>query len=177
MRKAILVAMLCIIACLPTYAQENPHILTLSPAGLVTKLRIKYETPLAPSLTLGGTASFYHTMFKGTQLACNIRLYPGGQAPKGFYLQGKTVGGIHAVNVMNPFTSREEREASTSIGGGLGVGYQFVFSADIVIDLGIGLKFMTPLRLATDSTWHNLSYYYYGPGSLLDGIIAIGFAF
>lgn len=182
------------------FAQENHEFKSvwgISPLRLWDGLRIKYERVLTPQVTYGGMLTGYYgrsgyfgSTTPGVKLAPVARFYFKGTAPEGFYAQGKIAGGIFQKNATHypghgeaPAVDEKE-QTFTSFGGGLAGGYQLLWGKDNrwSIDVNIGVKYMSdmPHRTFGDADHRfidhtRLDWYIYGPGSIIDGLVSIGY--
>lgn len=169
MKKVFLMLALTLLTC-GVFAQEDQeyqNLVSISPFRLWNGLRVKYERPLNNKVTYGGIVTYYYGRFPGIQVAPIARLYFKGNAPAGFYAQGKVVGGYYS------------RPASfASFGGGAALGYQVLRgkSKRWTIDMNLGIKAITfDDGGVTDSS--RRTWYLTGPGSIVDGLISIGYRF
>ncbi|OFX41276.1 MAG: hypothetical protein A2X08_01685 [Bacteroidetes bacterium GWA2_32_17] len=180
-----------------TIAQTQ--VITFAPMGLVNKFRMKYENVLNENMTVGTYFNAYYMIFKGVRFDPFFRLYPTGNAPKGFYIQVKAVVGyfnsdfaydysydtqISGKDTTITLTENQKKSFST-YGGGIGIGYQFlVGKGQMPIDLFLGFqysKFTAPQTAVYNSktytTSDDLIWYFTGPGSFLNCNFGIGFSF
>lgn len=190
--KLIIIVSLFVIS-LSVCAQTQ--VITFAPLGFINKFRAKYEKPLNDNLSVGTYLNAYYAVFKGVRLDPFARLYPGGKAPKGFYLQGKLVVGYfnskieyeyEQITPTDTLTLKEPQWKSfPTFGGGLGLGYQFLIGkSEFPIDLYLGFqysKFTAPQSIIKDNmryeTLDDALWYLTGPGSLLNMNFGIGFSF
>ena len=168
MKKAFLVVVLSIVS-LGMFAQEAQnfrHIVGISPFQLGSGIRVKYETPLNNRFTVGGVLTYYYGSFPGVHLAPQGRFFFRSNAPDGLYAQGRIIAGYHF-----------DTEINTTFGAGLALGYQVFFgrSNRLFLDFNVGARFMTPV--ASDMDVLGLTWYLWGPGSIIDGLFSIGYRF
>lgn len=159
--------------------------------GVVTKLRIKYESALNTQLSTGSYFNLYYIFYRGLRVDPFIRLYPNGKAPKGLFLQGKAVAGYFNKNIDymyiagNDSIHHKKNTSFFSYGAGLGIGYQFIFKrSHKPLELFLGFqysKYTAPKTIFIDNkeyyTNDDLFWYVYGPGSFLNANFGIGFTF
>ena len=171
------------------------QVITFAPLGFWNKLRVKYEKPLNDNLSAGIYLNAYYAVFKGVRLDPFVRLYPGGKAPKGFYLQGKLVAGYFNSKIEYEYEQITPTDTVTleeyqwksfpTFGGGLGLGYQFLIGkSEFPIDLYLGFqysKFTAPTSVVVNNikyeTLDDALWYFTGPGSFLNMNFGIGFSF
>lgn len=187
-KQTILLLMLSIL-CVTTFAQKN--VVTFAPMGFVDKIRIKYERNLNENISAGAYFNAYYMFFKGFRLDPIVRLYPTGNAPKGFYIQVKAVVGYFNSKMDYTYESVTDTLSITSqrsfptYGAGLGIGYQFlVGKGEMPIDLFLGFqysKFTATQTIYKDgfeyTTADDVLWYFTGPGSFLNANFGIGFSF
>jgi hypothetical protein len=153
------------------------HLVGVSPFTLWHGLRLKYEAVLTPKMTLGGTLTgYYGGSFPGGQLAPLARFYFKGNAPEGFYAQAKIVGGYHSFTGKE-ISGEESKKGFMAYGGGIAAGYQLLWgkSDKWSLDFNLGAKFVLNNNeggLASGASWVLL-----GPGSIVDGMVSIGYRF
>jgi hypothetical protein len=160
------------------------HIVGVSPFTLWHGVRVKYENVLTQKLTVGGTLTGYYGTFPGVQIAPAVRFYFKGNAPEGFYAQAKIVGGYHShtytTSLVEQVFGGEEEETFTtrfdSYGGGVAAGYQLLWGKNDkwTMDFNLGLKFATG---NPGSVSGFLGWGLAGPGSIVDGLVSIGYRF
>jgi hypothetical protein len=188
MRKCLLLFL--ILGSFSAFGQSANHVFTVSPFGTINKVRVKYEKPLSNSFSLGTFVSGYYGAFRGVQVAPIVRAYLSGDAPSGFYLQGKALASFHTrvySAVINGTEITSDPHSFSSYGGGFGIGYQVLLGKkkNISLDFGIGAKLMTAVPSpgkddgfdAFTEGLDNFTFFTVGPGSFFDGLIAIGIAF
>jgi hypothetical protein len=152
---------------------------------------MKYERSLNENISAGSYINVYYAFFKGVRFDPFVRIYPIGNAPKGFYIQGKAVVGFFNSNMDYSFKSVNDTislkvfKSFPTYGAGLGIGYQFlVGKGEMPIDLFLGFqysKFTAPQTVIKDgvecSTADDVIWYFTGPGSFLNANFGIGFSF
>lgn len=182
--------MMTCVCCFSVFGQavEKNHVgesvVGISPVRLWNGLRIKYEFVFSEKLTFGGTGTYYYGMYPGFQIAPTGRYYLKNNAPEGLYLQGKIVGGYYKTDW---YTSEGEdtTKSFTNFGLGAAVGYQMLWgkNSQWSLDLNIGVKFVGNVPKWEDdeygfaSALDNATWYSTGPGSILDGLVSIGYRF
>lgn len=173
---------------------EKKHILTISPAGLVNKLRLKYEYQLKDKVSTGTFFSFRYANTSGFSIDPFVRYYFGAEAPEGLYLQGKLLFSSYT----REFDYYEEEgdwttgylftkeQSFFNFGLGFGLGYQWVTGKkdNVVADVAIGIKIQTLPASVSEVTINGqtgylatVDWYTTGPGSIFDGLLAVGIAF
>ena len=167
------------------------NIITVSPLGIVNKVRVKYERALDKNFSIGTFLSYYYRRYNGLQIAPIGRFYFNNEAPNGFYIQLKALFSMHRrtftfPNPLNGGTLYQYQHDFISYGGGFGLGYQILAGKNnnIVIDLGIGGKYMAVNKpdgnVLVGNVYNaidNAIYYTTGPGSIFDGHVGVGIAF
>jgi hypothetical protein len=181
---------------------EFKHLVGVSPFALWHGLRVKYENVLVPKLTVGGVLTgYYGGVCPGVQLAPIGRFYFKGNAPEGFYAQAKIVSGIYFDNVSVYNTDSGEnvdkKYSFTSFGGGIAAGYQILWGRNDKwsVDINLGFKLVGPpkdYKLKDNETYDDgpsgyersfdkigtgLGWILWGPGSIVDGLVSIGYRF
>jgi hypothetical protein len=159
-RSNFFALMLFIFATTGLYAQKN--VVKLNPLSLfILTGNGQYERVLHPNLSLSlgafGTGARFDLLhlakvgYSGWGLTPELRYYPKGLAPNGFYVgayfraQFYRAYGSAAVNIRNPSTGetiggRAEFLATVNgLGGGALIGYQFIIAKRVSIDLFLGL--------------------------------------
>jgi hypothetical protein len=162
--------------------QEFKSVLGISPISLYNKVRIKYEGVLSPKLTVGGTVTGYYGSFPGGQIAPLARFYFKANAPEGFYAQAKAVAGYysHILGIGDDHGDNDdyistEKAKGMSFGGGIALGYQLFWGSNDrwSIDVNVGAKFTTlPFKGLSGLEW-----ILWGPGSIIDGLVSVGYRF
>ena len=207
MKKVTLLLLLSTLS-LSVIAQEKQdfkNIIGISPLQLFNGVRIKYERTLNEKITYGGILTGYYPnpafhSYTGVQIAPTIRGFFKENAPKGFYVQAKILGGIYsAENTIEiydkPYSPDYERiyiksedriKKFASFGVGMAIGFQTVWGEKkrMILDMNLGLKYMgnSPSPKLKDNeerfpdTKH-LNWYVFGPASIVDGLISIGYRF
>ena len=179
MKKVLLVLMLSAVS-LSMFAQEPRefrHIVGLSPFQLLSGVRVKYETPLNDRFSVGGLATFYYGNFPGFQLAPQARFFFRENAPEGFYAQAKLVAGFHSLRNAYPSVN------FSSFGAGVALGYQVFFGRDRrwTFDVNLGLKGVggppSQANEWAEDAVNTTVWFLTGPGSIIDGLISIGYRF
>jgi hypothetical protein len=202
MKKYFLLLMLTMLTC-GISAQENQefkNVVSVSPFRIWNGLRIKYERPLNEKLTYGGILTGYYGSYPGVQLAPIARYYFKGSAPEGFYAQAKIVGGFYSRSISvdiydrpydgllgraNHIGEEDRTQTFTSFGVGIAAGYQLFWGKNnrwsIDINLGVKLTNAIPDPTLKDNenviSIDNAAWLLTGPGSIVDGLISIGYRF
>jgi hypothetical protein len=206
MKKISLFMVVCLFS-LSLFAQteekqtkEFNSVVSVSPFRLLTGLRIKYERVLTPKITYGGILTGYYGSYPGVQLAPIARYYFKEKAPEGFYAQVKIAAGFFQSSYSDvvldsngvPQNEYEDKKQSfTNFGAGIAAGYQLLWGKNNKwsIDINLGVKFVgnvpKPELYADDwisqsgveSAVDNTVWYFTGPGSIVDGLISIGYRF
>lgn len=188
MKKIILTA--TAVFAISFASAQDRNIVTLSPLGFVNKVKFKYEHSLNDKISVGSFASMYYGLFPGLQIAPFGRYYFGEESPVGVYLQAKLLAGFHKYQYENYDYNLATGEINysdksfTSVGGGLGIGYQILTgrNKNIAIDVAIGFKLMTPPP-SQSNTLNYIDvvdtglYSTTGPGSFYDGLLSLGLSF
>ena len=166
-------------------SQRKSSILGVSPIRLWSGLRLKYERPINDKITYGGILTGYYGSYPGIQLAPIGRFYFKAKAPEGFYAQAKIVGGYFQANYTSKYG--DKKQSFTNFGGGIALGYQLLWGKDNkwTIDINLGVKVVgnVPQPPDNDDTFgignafSNAGWYTLGPGSIVDGLISIGYRF
>ncbi|PCH69837.1 MAG: hypothetical protein COC01_00615 [Bacteroidetes bacterium] len=170
-------------------------IITFSPFGLVNKIRFKIERSPNIRWSYGLIYSKYYKglVTPGTKLAPFARLYLGGQAPHGWYIEGQLPFGFFSGDILyledcdlSGYSFTEEVKF-VPWGFGVSFGHQGHSGQKktIVFDINIGFKFFymsipSQKTVGTSSYCSSLSnvlWYTTGPGSFFDPFIGIGGAF
>lgn len=168
---------ICAIFAMSLASAQEKNNVTFSPLGLVNKVRFKYEHSLDNNFSVGSFASMYWGLFPGLQIAPFGRYYFGDEGPEGVYLQAKLLAGFHEYVYDNDL-----KNSFSSFGGGLGIGYQKFTgkNKNIVIDVGVGFKLMTPPSEPSAGFVGDFEtgvYLITGPGSFFDGLLSVGISF
>ena len=105
-----------------------------------------YERVLSPktSIQLGGgftNIDISGTKLSGFRITPEFRFYPTGTSPKGFYLAPFANYQNLSLTVTDALTNFEGKATLTTIGGGLDIGYQWIFGDVVTLDLYIGPSF------------------------------------
>jgi hypothetical protein len=203
MKKVFWFLLLMIAVSLNGFAQENHEfksVFGVSPFRLWNGLRLKYERVLTPKVTYGGILTGYYGSTPGIQLAPIARYYFKGTAPEGFYAQAKIVGSFQSRNITvdiydrpydgfwgsaNRIATEDRKQTFTSFGAGLAAGYQLLWGKNSrwSVDINLGVKFVgnipEPTLKENEKTLDldNLGWYLTGPGSIVDGLVSIGYRF
>ena len=160
----------------------------ISPFRAWNAVRIKYERVFTPKFTVGGVLTgYYNSIYPGGQLAPIARFYFKEKAPEGFYAQAKAVGGYHQITYNVPH-NKEIKQSFTSFGGGIAAGYQLLWGKENrwSVDINLGVKRVgnipEPPKEVDDDFgfgyfFDNVGWYTGGPGSILDGLISVGYRF
>ena len=178
----------------------------ISPLQLFNGVRVKYERSLNNEITLGGIITGYYQQpkyhsFPGVQLAPIARYYFMGKAHQGFYAQAKILSGIYSTEIEidiydKPYTPDFERTliktehrkyAFTRLGGGIAIGCQLIWGDNkrLVLDVNLGFKYMGDVTTPTikdneeifPCNHHLADWFVMGPGSIIDGLISLGYRF
>lgn len=173
------------------YSYSQNKVICFSPAGVVNKLRLKYEVSKNDYSGFGFFSSLYYGRFKGFRLEAFYRLYPSRTAPEGFYIQAKISGGYfwsdinyYYIAQADTFSMKYPREF-LSPGAGTGLGYQFIYGKkNRAIDLFFGIHY-SGFTISRTFLLDNRNYftedgfiwYVTGPGSFLNGYFGFGFLF
>ena len=185
--------------------QEFKNIIGISPLQLTNGVRVKYERPINKTITYGGILTGYYPNptfheYTGVQLAPFARFYFREKAPGGFYAQAKILGGIYSAEITidvfdKPYTPDFDRtlikfedrtHTFTRFGGGVAVGYQVIWGVNkrMVLDVNLGFKYIgnIPMPTIKDNEEifpcnHLTDWLIIGPGSIIDGLISIGYRF
>jgi hypothetical protein len=182
-------------------SQAFKDVVGVSPLRLWNGLRIKYERVLTPKITCGGILTGYYGLYPGVQLAPVARFYFKGKAPEGFYLQAKIVSGFFQSSYIdvvldesgNPVKKRngdniyeDRKQLFSNFGAGIAAGYQFLWGTNNSwsVDINLGLKVVGNVPESNESDiWKiqsfvdSITWYLTGPGSIVDGLISIGYRF
>ena len=172
-------------ACL---GQAPFNLLSLNvPGGTPTNLRPQYERVLGPVTSLGVRGAWYFGgAWPGWQLEAFGRCYTAEAAPRGLYLQyqvgyfrhhGLTVG----LGPPPGFELITKPLTVSSYGGGLGIGYQWlpgVGRHHLVLDAMAGFKlYLQPNSFRDEGAGYVGDWYTFGPGSIFNGRLGLGYAF
>lgn len=172
-------------------AISQTTVVTFAPLGFINKFRAKYEVSLNNNISTGTYLNIYYLIFKGVRLDPMVRIYPAGNAPKGFYIQGKAVAGFFNSNIEYTYEREldtlrfSENKSFPTFGGGLGMGYQFLIGKHkFPMDIYLGFqysKFSAPTSAFKDNmkyeTTDDALWYLTGPGSFFNMNVGIGFTF
>lgn len=132
---------------------DTKTVVSIRPVSLLfTQPNVKIEHAVNPSISVGAGASYFTGLNPGLKAEPFVRLYTGkrSSAPEGFYLQTKMIVGNHKAE-LNELTSTvtggEGEDRFTAMGGGFGVGRQWLVGKtnNIAIDLYSGFKRYKPL--------------------------------
>lgn len=110
------------------------QMIVVNPLKFLLFYNLSYFHTLSPSVALGGSVQFPTPKdVNGYGLSAEIRFYPSGKSPKGFYV---------APNVAyNKLWSGEEETEPFS--AGVLVGWQWFPGSDFALGLGIGVDYYT----------------------------------
>jgi hypothetical protein len=179
-----------------SFSQENKGGLLKFDLGIINKLRLAYEKPVGNSLGFGAAINTYYGSYSGIKIEPFARLYFGGKAPEGLYLQGRFLYGNfkstfthYASGYLNSnggnFLRSIEKEVSfSSAGVGGDLGYQWLSGrkSNIVIDLSLGIQAMqgyndsfTQNGITYSSA--NVGFNVLGPGAIFNPHLLIGYRF
>ena len=185
--------------------QEFKNILGISPFQIVNGVRIKYERVLDNNTTFGGIITGYYPHpkyhdYSGFQLAPIARYYFMGKAPKGFYAQAKVLTGVYSTDIAidtydipysphierNYINSEHRKHTFARFGGGVAIGLQAIWGdrKRMVLDLNLGLKYMGDITMPKIKENEEIfpcnhleDWLIIGPGSIIDGLISVGYRF
>ena len=178
-----------LLICSSAFAQTS--IITFAPAGIINKIRAKYETTINTNVSVGSYFNIYFGTYSGLRLDPFVRFYPLGNAPKGLFAQAKVVAGFFNTNlnytyesITDTITIKSNRSFPT-YGAGIAVGYQFLVGKHkMPFDLYLGFqyaKFTAPKTTMKDgveyTTTDDFNWYVIGPGSLFNANFGMGFSF
>lgn len=172
-------------------SQLKNLVVGISPIKLLYDgLRIKLEKPMNEKVTYGVLLTGYYKYYPGVQLAPFARFYFKKRAPEGFYAQAKIVGGYYKSSYSyydDDFNYIEKNEYFTSFGGGIAVGYQLLWGNNDrwTIDVNLGIKAVgSPPQYSGNSfggslmsAGNSIGWYATGPGSIIDGLVSVGYRF
>ena len=160
----------------PSLAQTKSRVVGLSVLGLVNKARFKYERRLSGRVSVGATVADYYGLYPGFQVAPFARRYFDARALEGFYVQGHVALAVHH-QVYSIFLNRDRGYFVTG-GAGLGLGHQWLLGPKkrLSLDLMVGLKWY-PYPTGRNRDFFPDAWYVTGPGSLLNGLASLGYAF
>lgn len=159
--------------------QHRIAILT-SPTALVTgnyakfKLRIQVQTK---SIVVVGTDVKYYfsKVYPGYQILPFAKFFFRENNSKGFYMY------VNAFYGQNKGLPNKKDKYYACYGGGFGGGFQALLGHNKrgILDLALGVKGIeTKANLSMSNVPESYNdYYFIGPGSIIDGMIGIGFRF
>jgi hypothetical protein len=179
----------------PTISKiRNNEILKIHPLGFLNKAKVGYEYAHNTELSFGLEFALFYFLFEGYRISPFTRLYFSESCPKGFYFQ---IQGFF-FNIKNKIVFKDNTSVTNSVyykkasglGGGVGLGYQFIFgkSQNVSLDIMLGLKNL-PVSERAYYAKHITSngeifeidntslWYLIGPGSFLNNQICIGLMF
>lgn len=168
-------------------AELPANVLSLNvPTGKPTNLRPQYERAISHRVGLGVRAAWYFGGdWPGWQAEAFGRYYFRPTAPVGFYGQAQVGAYRHRGQESSfyPMPQGPSRTYSaTAISGpgvGLGLGYQLLLGSRkrLALDAMAGIKlYLQPFRGLCDCAYEG-DWYDYGPGSIFNGRLAVGYAF
>ena len=201
--KRVLLAVIAVMAIATTASaqsvgvNESKNIVGISPFRLWNGFRVKYERVANEKYTYGAISTLYYGNFPGIQIAPIGRFYFKKNAPEGFYAQLKLVATFHnysyTVGVYDEdnivlLDTVEKKHRFSNFGGGIAAGYQLFWGKGDrwSVDMNLGLKFVgvvpepetnNSFEYAAQTTFDNASWGLFGPGSIVDGLISIGYRF
>lgn len=180
LKKILFLLTLIFFVNISVHAQSANHVATLS-IGVTNKIRVKYEQAFNSVISAGVFGNYYYGLYQGFRVDPIVRIYFLGKAPSGLYAQIKGVFGQFTTEesaILNQ--NNKEKVTFYNTGGGFGIGFQYAGNTTAV-DMGIGFKLVTGVPKYTKDNFQyqgdNAVFYSTGPGSIFDGLIAVGFSF
>lgn len=182
-RRAIYTA--CIIILLATIsnaqdtAQHRIAILT-SPTALVTgnyaKVKVRFQVQIKSIVVIGTDMKYYFSkVYPGYQILPFAKFFFRENNSKGFYMY------VNAFYGQSKGLPNKKDKYYACYGGGFGGGFQALLGHNKrgILDLALGVKGIeTKANLSMSNVPESYDdYYFIGPGSIIDGMIGIGFRF
>lgn len=176
----------------PQAKQYHLNVLTIAPAGLYKKVRLKYERGISENISLGICGSYHYNHYKGYKLEALVRYYFSmgyTRAPHGLYVQAKTAFGTFDYGTdatkLVPNALYYTAPTFTTYGGGLAVGGQWQMgkTKNWVVDINVGANYLKkPAKVVPvigDYQPHIVAKWgaFTTPGFILDGTVGVGYAF
>ncbi|MFQ3575584.1 MAG: hypothetical protein SNJ77_04020 [Cytophagales bacterium] len=174
------------------------NVLKAFPIGFINKAKFGYEYAPNQNMTVGFNMALYYMLFKGVTLGPTLRLYFTGTAPHGLFFQLQAHYFSTSTNISLTYdlgsgtrVTRNFTRSASGVGGGFGLGYQFLMGANgnVSLDLMAGLKYLPVPEGAfyvkdTDTFGNTIGeidytpfWYLTGPGSIINCHISVGYAF
>ena len=196
--KKILFVIIVFLTSITSYSQDNKGDLLKLDLGILNKIRLTYEHPIKSTraFTFGSSADFYFGSFPGIKIEPFGRVYFGGLAPEGLYLQARFLYGSfnkEFIYYRDGFTNSNssgylesiyKKTSISSTGGGLDLGYQWLSGRNnnIVIDLSLGTQFMSDINNTIKEGSYsysttNVGFLTTGPGAIFNPHLSIGYRF
>ncbi len=176
---------------LAQYGKRHQNILSISPFGLVNKVRVGYERSLGKRVSAGVNGSYYYDeLFPGFQVSPFFRYYFNLEHHAGWYVHLNYVYFDHFAQVTEKSVITSGAAGKTLYdlefvghGGGVGLGYQMLVGKkkNIGLDFMGGFKhlpipsgeaFSRPQSESLKSEWILM-----GPGSFFNGKIGLSYVF
>ena len=177
MKKIVLLAVLVSCFCsaieaknykFGAYYEQKKNLVKIS-VGFFYKVRLSYERGLTNTFSAGGTVNACYGVFPGVKLEGFGRLYFGGEAPKGLYLQLRGLYGVFSPKKLDNFSS-------TGVGGDIGYQWLSGKNHNIVVDVSLGSQLMIMNHIGKQ-TYDDNFFYLIGPGAIINPRINLGIGF
>lgn len=173
------------------YGKRHQNLLSISPFGLVNKVRIGYERSLGKKVSIGVNGSYYYDeVYPGYQVSPFFRYYFKLAHHGGWYVHFNYTYFDHLAQVKDRTVAVAQGQGKilyelnfTGHGGGLGLGYQMLLGKkkNIGLDFMGGIKHL-PIPKTTDfnrsqsQTLKN-DWILMGPGSFFNGKVGLSYVF
>lgn len=181
----IIICSLCFVVLFGAYlnaqdtTQHRIAILT-SPSSLVTgnyaKVKVRIQVQLKSFVVAGTDVKYYFSkVYPGYQILPFAKFFFRENNSKGFYMY------VNAFYGQSKGLPNKKDKYYACYGGGFGGGFQTLFGHNKrgILDLALGVKGIeTKANLSMSHVPESYDdYYFIGPGSIIDGMIGIGFRF